>query len=208
VFPLLTKYLLYYKRVSIPNIGSFIIEQQPAELNFVERLIQPPGYRVVFKNNEAVDEDLVTFIGFNTDNDVSTARTKLELFGRELKNKLKEAPFTWNGIGELEYTDSVVFHPREIKNPLQPVAANKVIKENAQHAVLVGEQEMQSGSMENVRTIAYDKKKRPVTAIIGFVLLLLSLLFLGYYFYTYRDTKSNTGLKTDIKPAAPAPTYK
>ncbi|HVG40442.1 MAG TPA: hypothetical protein VM888_02430, partial [Chitinophagaceae bacterium] len=97
---------------------------------------------------------------------------------------------------------------KEIKNPLQPVAANKVIKENAQHAVLVGEQEMQSGSMENVRTIAHDKKKRPVTTIIGFVLLLLSLLFLGYYFYTNRDTNSNTGLKTGIKPAAPAPTYK
>jgi hypothetical protein len=208
VFPLLTKYLLHYKKVSIPNIGSFIIEQQPAELNFIDRLIQPPHYKVVFKDNEAIDDDLVTFIGANTDIDFSSARQKLELFGNALKSKLLEAPFVWNGIGRLEYTDGVIFHPKEIETALQPVVANRVIRDNAQHAVLVGEQEMQSGSVEQAKTINEGNTPGSVTQLVGWLLLAVAVAFIGYYFYTQHNIKDRTGLQMEIKPRMPEATHK
>jgi hypothetical protein len=209
VFPLLTKYLLQYKKVSIPNIGMFTIEHQPAELNFADRLILPPGYKVVFANHESVDDDLLSYIGTNSQMDESTARQKLEHFGTALKNKLREAPFEWNGIGKLEYTNGVVFHPNKIETALQPVPANRIIRENTQHTVLVGEQELQSTAIEQSRLERVEvKRKISVPLLIGVVLLALALAFLGYHFYTHQNIKSSTGLKTEIKQTSPASTYK
>jgi len=209
VFPLLTKYLLIYKKVSIPNIGSFSIEQQPAELNFIDRLLMPPHYKIVFNNNNAVDEELVNFIGNSEATDSTTARQKLEHFGNALKNKLLREPFEWNGIGKLEYADGIVFHPKKVSIHLQPVPANRVIRENQQHTVLVGEQEYQSGDMEQTRIKKKDaKKKLSMPVLVGSVLLVLALAFIGYHFYKQRHVNEGTGFKTVINPNRPSSTYK
>jgi hypothetical protein len=197
VLTLLTKYLLHYKRVSIPGIGSFVIEPQPAELNFIDRLIHPPYYRILFDDNGLVDEDLVTFIGSSNNLDVASARQQLESFGNTLKRKVQEAPFTWNGIGKLEYTNGVIFHPEKIETGLQPVAANKIIRDNVQHTVLVGDQEVQSGYTEPFVTDTVARKPRRLL-VFGWILLSLAVLFIGYHFYKYRFTLHSTGLQTKV----------
>ena len=55
MFPLLTKYLFHYKKVSIPNVGSFSIEHHPAELNFIDRLLMPPHYKIVFNDGQELN---------------------------------------------------------------------------------------------------------------------------------------------------------
>ena len=208
MFSLLTKYLLFYKRVSIPDIGSFVIVQQPATLNFVDRQLLPPVYKIVFDEKVAEDDGLIHFIGADTDIEPGAARHKLAQFGSALKSKLQEAPFIWKGIGKLEYADGIVFHADTPAATLSPVAAHRIIRENSNHTVLVGEQEMQSTSIEAARQEPAVKKRQPANIIIGWLLLTAAAAFIVFYCYSQNNILQSTGLKMGIEKTTAPTSYK
>ena len=73
-----------------------------------------------------------------------------------------------------------------------PVAAEKIIREHAEHTVLVGEQEMTSTEMEELLTPVLTIKKSRwwiLPLIIGIVVL----AFLGWYFYEHGLDVSSIG---------------
>lgn len=207
MFALLTQYLFHYKQVSIPGVGSFVLEQKPAELNFVEKIINPPSYQIRFSQDGQVDENLLQFIGNTSQVDAATAREKLEDFGSSLKRKIHEAPFTWKGIGQLEYRDSVVFHPKLYDDALTPVPAHRVIREHVQHTVWVGEQEVHAGTKEEVTDQSHTVRKKSVRLITGWILLALAAAFIVFFIWKHPDVLASTGSKFSVQPGVPAATY-
>jgi len=188
----LTSYFIKNKKLYIPCIGSFKLEETPATLDFADRLIYSPVQRVIFFEKEELDEGEISFISENNNVDENEAEQQLFAFGQQIKNKIQQSGFDWKGVGRLEYlNDKFVFHPAE-KNILLPVSANKVFRENAHHAVLVGEQEMQSNNMHEVQHIT--AKKTPSVLLIALIILILAAIFIMYRFYHKGFTTEAAGL--------------
>ncbi len=177
----LTEYFIKNKKLYIPSLGSFKLIEIPATLDFADRLILPPAHQVGFFEKEERDEDQIIYISEILRVDTNNAERQLVELGQQLKNKIQQSAFSLKGLGTLQYQDEkFVFHAHE-KNLLFPVTANKVIRENAHHAVLVGEQEMLSNNMHEVRHIT--SKRTPSVLLIALIILILAVLFIAYHFY-------------------------
>ncbi|MBD0378096.1 MAG: hypothetical protein ICV51_21020 [Flavisolibacter sp.] len=206
----LTSYLLQYKRVSIPHVGSFVLQKQPPQLNFAERLIHPPVYIVLYYETVQVGDHQLQCIT-NSLPDRTSILQQLEQFGKALKRRIEKGVFTWNGIGHLHWeNDKVVFEPHDINAGLQPVAAHKVIRENVTHVVLVGDQEKKSSEMLPSMQSKNDaiRRKRNNSIMIGWIIVAATVVFILYYFFTHGSHTEQTGLRAKPSIKAPAPTYR
>ncbi|MFN2440095.1 MAG: hypothetical protein ABR503_12905 [Chitinophagaceae bacterium] len=188
----LTAYFLKNKKLYIPGFGNFRLIEHSATLDFADRLINPPYYKISFSEKEEWDENQINFICENDGVNANEAEQQLLEFGQELNHQIRQSSLIWKGVGRFEYlNDKFVFHPVE-KNILLPVTANKVFRENAHHAVLVGEQEMQSNNMHEVQHIT--AKKTSYVILIALIILILAVLFIAYRFYSRGFTTGAAGL--------------
>ncbi|MFL5811273.1 MAG: hypothetical protein ACJ749_17255 [Flavisolibacter sp.] len=201
VLALLTKYLVQYKRVSIPHIGTFEIIQQSPELKIADKLITPPSFITRYVNNDRVPEHQVRFIASSEHYTKETLEEELSLFGENLKNRIQNSPFSWNGFGTLRYASSeLVFDPQQIQfDSLQFMPAVKIMRENAQHRVLVGDRQMISS---NTPTESYARiAKRPGLSLemfIGLIILLLAVALIIYLLFIGNFEPAAAGLR--LKP--------
>ena len=178
---LLAKYLYQYKQLYIPGIGSFEVVDQPARLEYADRLIYPPVAEIRYSEGGALSDTQMEYLEEELGTDRFAIEKKLQLFGQDLKQRLNGTPFEWPGLGTLNFRHNrVEFHPATVTG-LAPVEAHKVIRENAQHMVLIGEQEVRSGDVPEY--LHGTSPKRSVFVLVGWILLALAILFLVYYFY-------------------------
>ncbi|HEU4470079.1 MAG TPA: hypothetical protein VFR58_03270 [Flavisolibacter sp.] len=178
---LLTKYLVQHKRVCIPHIGTFEIVQQPPALNVADQRFTPPFFTTRFVQDENVPEHQWKFL-LSAHADAARQNDDLSGFGKQLKSLIKKDPFRWNGFGTLSYSSgSIVFEPDEIVLPsLSSLPAEKVRRENAQHQVLVGDQEM----TRQVSDIQHGTRpERNVALTVGWILLALAVLGIAAWLY-------------------------
>lgn len=178
---ILTKYLHQYQQLYIPYIGSFEVVVQPAKLDFADRLIYPPAFEIRYTEEGSLRDSQLEYLQEEWGADLSTAEKRLQQFGRQLKERLASGSFAWQGLGVLSYQHNRVEFQGMPLVDLAPVEAHKVIREDAQHTVLIGEQEVQSGDAAGYIQEAI--RKRSVLVIIGWILLALAVLFLIFYFY-------------------------
>lgn len=195
VLTLLSKYLLQYKKVCIPHVGTFEIVQQSPQLDVADKLILPPVYVTRHITTDDIpDHQSRFFASFGVERE--KPGQELFLFGEQLKRRIQSAPFHWKGFGTLLYTSSELsFQPDEIRiEGLQPVSANKVLRENVQHNMLVGDQEMTSQQVTDVLT--HVEQKRPWFIIVGWALFVIALIAILILLYLNNFQKSSTGLQT------------
>ena len=50
MYPQLHEYLLQHKQLPVPGIGTFYVERQSAELDFINKRIMPPVYAIALKS--------------------------------------------------------------------------------------------------------------------------------------------------------------
>jgi hypothetical protein len=181
VFEILTRYLHQNGQLYIPYIGSFEVVEQSARLEFAERLLYPPAFEVRYSEEGHLHDTQVDYLREEWETDSTTADMRLQQFGRQLKEQLGRGSLTWPGLGILQYRQNRIAFEATPLVTLTPVEAHKVIREHAQHTVLIGEQEVQSGDVAGY--IHDSARKRSVLVIIGWILLGLAILFLVYYFY-------------------------
>ncbi|MGZ8545390.1 MAG: hypothetical protein ACXWV0_08845, partial [Flavisolibacter sp.] len=79
---------------------------------------------------------------------------------------------------------------------LQPVPALKVTRENAQHQVLVGDQEMRSGEVSGMLNQAAPHKQDYILA--GWIILGLAIIAIIIYLYLHNFQVSASGLKWKV----------
>jgi len=195
VIEVITKYLLQYRKVAIPHIGSFEIRYQPAQLDVADKKMIAPVFVTEFSSTDTVNEHQYNYITSSLHAERNTVSNDLARFGEQLKEKIASTPVNFNGLGVLKKTGQrIIFEPQEIVfDGLQPVYASKVIRENASHTVLVGERERNSIEMAESLQATPDSK-RSYLHLISWILLLLAIAAIIYILYEGSFQPSAAGL--------------
>jgi hypothetical protein len=193
VLALLTKYLVQYKRVSIPHIGTFEIVQHSPELYIADKLITAPVFTTKYINNDQVTDHQFLFI----ENSEQMAREELSSFGENLSKTIQKQPFRWNGFGTLRYDSSrFVFDPQSIEiNSLSDISAAKVTRKNALHSMLVGDRKMTGDNVTEVFNKPQVKKQKELYMILGWIIFFLALMATAVILFLGRFEVAASGLR-------------
>ncbi len=193
----LTSYLIQHRQVYIPHIGKFELRYKSATLDFANRIIHPPVNELRFSEHGNMRENQLSFLKEDMEMDSALVEDRLKDFGKSLKRSVTQSAFTWNGFGELKYINNEIVFLADAAPHLTPVPANKLIRKNVHHAVLVGEREMHSGDTSYI----HPEKKvvtKSVAVIIGWVVTLLAVGLIGYYLYKSNFHPLSTGTKQKL----------
>ncbi len=201
MFSLITKYLLQHKRVSIPQVGSFELKSIPPELDIADKKLLAPVFITEYSTADEVTEHQFRYFSQAQGADKERVEQDLRLFGQRLKEALRRRSVNWNGFGTLQAVDkSIVFEPEEIRLAcLQPLDASRVIRQNAGHRVLVGEQDLSSQQATDIlQQDSQPPVKRSYANLIGWIVLALVLLLVGYLLYKRSFAPQGAGLQQRI----------
>lgn len=190
MFHQLTKYLFHYKQVSIPSVGTLYLVQQPARLNVVDKLIEPPGYLAELKTEQAVTDHQLDFLSRALKAEKETVRRNLQELGDRLQRKIQNDGFEWKGIGWLRQAGHQF---AVLPEAMEPIPAAKVLRQNAEHSVLVGDQQLTSTQIAGQREGFIVRGRTSVWMIIGWVLLFLSILYIVFVLYLGKFRFGATG---------------
>ena len=192
VLLLITKYLLQYKRVCIPHVGTFELVQEPPQLDVADKIFTPPSFTTRFLHHDAVPDHQFLYLESSVHSERETLKQELSRFGQNLKTRIEKDPFRWNGFGTLRYhSDELVFEPQPIRlTSLQRLRADKVIRQNVAHNVIIGDQHITSEDI--ARPVDRQGYKMPWYMIVGWILLALSILAILWILYlnNFQDTAS------------------
>jgi len=188
----LTKYLFQYKSVSIPSVGTLQIVQQPPQLNVVDKIILPPSFSVVIRKEEEVSVHQLQYLENILQKGHDNILSDLRFFGDKLQEKINGPGFEWNGLGIITRSTQTI---PLMTGALEPIPAERVLRQDAQHSVLVGDQQMLSGTTADDDTMGEETSKRSLLVIIGWVLLVLSLLFIAFQLYSGKFRVNAAGSK-------------
>ena len=168
---------------------------QPPRLDVADKQISSPVYRTHYRREYEVSDHQLHFL-VNESSEEEQSGRDLFSFGERLNGRIQNSPFYWKGFGTLRYTSSeIVFEPDEIRlEALQPVPAHKVLRENVQHQVLVGDQQMTSQQVTDV--LSQTESKRSWVTIAGWIVLALAVTAILLYLYSKNFQTSSTGLQT------------
>lgn len=199
MFEALYRFLIKHRTVDIPGVGTIVLQSQPSQSAFVNRSFIPPSYTFFLQaSNGRTSETLVSWLANEKKLSLSEAQAQFNNFINDFKNRLDAGKeVKWNGIGIFcrDREGHVSFQGIDNKLPfLEEVVAKKVIRENAEHTMLVGEIEKTSSQMTEILSAEPVIKRKgrhwwlwPVAAII------ILLIFLGWYFSQHGMSSSSTG---------------
>lgn len=192
---ILTDYLLRYKTVCIPNIGTFEIVQQSPLLNFAEKLCFPPAFSTEYKDQQQLTDHQINTIAATHKLTSEQLREQLIDFGNQFRNHIAKQPFYWKGFGTLRCTsDTVIFVPAPIDiDSLKPVTADKVMRGTADHNMVIGDKEMTFQQATNALQSPIAKKHYYLW--IGWTILALALLAIIIILYNSGFNPLGTGLR-------------
>lgn len=187
---LLSKYLIQYKRVCIPHVGTFELVQLSPKLNVAEKLLTPPSFRTRYLDLEVIPQHQFDYLS------PEVTKEQLMSFGEKLKSKIQQSGFHWNGFGKLSFSSNEIkFEAEQLTvEGLPPIPAEKVLRENVQHSVLVGDHEMTSQQVND--SLAPIESKRSVVMIVGWILLIVAVVAIVILIYTKNFRSTSTGMQT------------
>lgn len=129
MYSIIATSLLQNKICILPGIGTLSVQTIPAQTDFVNSRILAPDYIISFTDDESVA------VSFNEFSAIS------QLLKREIDiNGHAEI----NGVGVFVKDDSgkITFTPEQINTAFaQPISAERVIRQNTEHTMLVGDKE-------------------------------------------------------------------
>ncbi len=193
MIPLLTQYLLLYKKVSIPEIGTLELVPASPQYLVVDHVFTPPTFTTLFTSGEQVSDHQFQFF------QAASGSEDLLSFGDRLRKSLSAAPYRWAGFGTLSVEgERVRFESESLNLPaLAPVPARKVHRENVQHRHLVGDTHMSSEQVSAV--LNQSGSRRPLMIVIGWVLFFLALMAIIILVYLGKLDPSAAGLKNSFR---------
>lgn len=200
----LNQYLFQFRSLTLPQFGTIRLSMQAARLDVVEHLIYPPVYQPHFVTNDKVSDHQLEYFAAQLQADEHAAAEFLAKAGETLKSKVEAGPLDWSGIGTFIYNNRQLQLTPHTDETLAPVAANRVMRQNAQHAVLVGDQVVISDpTAERVE----EARRRDYWVIAAWVLTVLAILFIVYYLYRQQGSPQASGLQNSVQPMQQQPTW-
>jgi hypothetical protein len=154
MYAILNKYLFLNKRIPVSGLGTICLENIPASVDASTRTVQPPSFRFRFdKFYDSPDKNLFAFLSAQQNISDYEALRQYNDFAYSLRDRLnyfREAE--WEGLGVLKKDDTGDIHFESLASRpffLQPVPAEKVVRSNARHMLLVGDRQRSNREMSD-----------------------------------------------------------
>lgn len=207
----LYQYLLQHYKLPVPGIGTFLLEKTPARIEFTNKRVNPPAYAISLR--PVAISPATNFFNWLanalqiTEDD---AALKFNEFAFEIKKQVDNGDtINWSGVGtitkgldgEVKLSSAVSSSTYEV-----PVAAVKVIREKAEHAVRVGEDEKTSAEM--VKMLSHTEAKKSYWWAYALCTALLAFIFIGWHFSQHGINVSSTANNQFLIPSESTTTYK
>jgi hypothetical protein len=206
----LYQYLILHKQLNIPGVGTFLLERKPADIDFINKMANPPAYTIALHHgNAAPTKNVFTWLSSELNISENDASTRFNDFALDMKDKvLAGEKLHWTGIGVLSkgMAGEIRFEAslKDLKAGT-PVPAIKVVRENAEHSVLVGEQEKTSTEMAEM-LVPVTKTKVHWWGLVVIVAL-LAIIFIAIYFSSKGVSTSSAGNQQQLEPQKQSPTH-
>lgn len=187
MIPTLNSYLIQHKSICIPGLGTIYLEKIPAINDFSNRQLLPPSYKFRFdKYFDAPDKEFFSFLASNQDMAEFEAIKLYNEFAYDLRDRIrKEEKFEWPHVGTLmrDASGDIQFKSELIQPGfVRPVEAIRVIRQDARHAILVGDQELTTDHMSELlnEEVQVERASWWLYALIIFAAAVIVVFF---YFY-------------------------
>ena len=189
----LSRYLLKFHQVYIPSVGTLRLVQQPAWLDVANKQLHPPHFSLQFAENGWLTRHQLWYFGTQLHFDDVATRQSLDEAGAQLKQSIEQKPFVWNGIGTFSFNrQRIDFEPLPLQGFLNPVPAERVLRESVKHSVLVGDQVVLSNGAAAVPEAA--ERHWHWNRIVGWAIVVLSIFFILFYLYQHQFNSMASGL--------------
>lgn len=178
---ILLEFFAVHKKLSVPGVGTLRVGYEASDDQFGTKTIRPAKANIVFSPGE--EESTIAGFEAFAKTQYHKSREELDRFYRRFAARLdQEHRLTIDGFGVLEKEDDRIkfrqtYHGFDFFPVLQ---VEKVIRENAEHTMTVGENERTSAQMREVLSQQESKKYWWV-----YVLIVLLIGAAGYYFYKF-----------------------
>jgi hypothetical protein len=190
---ILNSYLLQRKIINIPGMGSIYILDRAAITDFVNKQLFPSSYSFRFDKYQDVPEPgFYQYLSEKEGISENEAMDWYNDFASSLRSKIKnDGFFHWQGVGTIKKDDEgdiVIEDQVKLLPFLSPVPAKRVIRKDAKHAILVGDNEKTNVQMSELlhepegQIIAQEKSYWWIYAI---VLAALAAGLIFYHFYEH-----------------------
>lgn len=207
----LYQYLVLHKQLNVPGIGTFFLERKPADLDIANKVINPPSYTVALHHgNVAPSRRLFSWLSSAFNISEREAIMRFNDFVFDLKDQVMAGKkMQWSGVGTLTkgLAGEIRFEPL-LKDRLvgEPVPAVKVLRENAEHTIRVGEDEKTSAEM--LELLRPEAARRSYWWTVALILLIAAFIFVAWYLSQHGPYTSSTGNQQKIKAGTETATYK
>ena len=159
--------LFQHKICRLPGIGTLCVESGSTAVDFVNARLLPPAQRIVFTPENAATA------GFNEFAPMGM------IIRKELEDR-KQLQLSGIGTFDLMENGTIQFSPVEIPGSFLPnVTAERVIRQDATHHILVGDRETDSVVMTEY--FADKPIQKDYWWIWAIALLAIGLVIVGYY---------------------------
>lgn len=209
---LLYRYFSLSGNVFIPGLGALSQTRMAAVNDFIDRRILPPTKAVKF--NPVHDEmpiEQASYIVRHSGKDNDNIAIGLKQLGDELRSRLEmDRKLEWMDVGSFSISDEgqIGFVPKSISTEFfMPVEYVHVLRDNAAHAIKVGDEESYNTEMEKFfeaqrANAGKDKWQKVALVLVLFASLLLLARFMVGSF-DLLEPRFNP-----LKFTTPAPTYR
>jgi hypothetical protein len=206
----LYQYLLQYKQLPVPGIGTFLLDRKPAAIDFPNRMVNAPVYSIALQSAQSsLSKRFFNWLGYALNISEREAVVKFNDFAFSLKKQIGEGDVVnWSGVGTLSkgLGGDIKFSPVDAIVHEIPVPAAKVIRDKAEHMVRVGEDHKTSAEMVEMLNQAEEKKSYWWTYALA--VALLAVMFIGWYISEHGvDIAATANTAKLIPQEPPAATY-
>lgn len=178
------KYLFLHRQLSLPEVGNFTISTKPASLDFINKELHAPAQEIVFTPdvNNDTDEQFYKFIASANNVSEIDAIFLVSKAAKKIRNQLQQYNAAiLEGIGTLYKNDAEISFDPGIKaaSYFDTITVERVIRENAEHTLLVGEQEKKSSEMHELLSHEEKIEKWWIPVL---VLALIAIAMIVFYY--------------------------
>jgi hypothetical protein len=217
VFSHLYQFLICNQQVSLPGIGTFIIDVTPGKTDIINKVVLPPEYAYRFdRSRDTSGRNFFTWLASEINKSEWDAVKELNDFSFEIKKLIRDGKqVIWKGVGVLQpgMKDQIDFTPEKKKFVFElPVIAEKIVRQNAEHVMLVGDKQTTSAQMTVIlahpHTVITSSSIAPAWWAIAIVLSFAATMLIGWHFSEHGFGVTSTGTTKKISTHQAAPTYK
>ena len=207
----LYEYLILNKQLSVPGVGTFLVERKPAGTDITHRQIKPPLYSISLNpGNETPGKRFFYWLADKLNIHYHEAIVRFNGFAYDLKNEvLSGNKVTWDHVGMFSKGISGEIRFESFLKEYNfdpPVSATRMIREKAVHNVRVGEQE--KTSVEMTEWLNPEGRGRTYWRASALIAAILFVIFMGIYFSQHGFNQSSASNQKKLSPEKAPDAYR